>query len=271
MTTRTILNRVKRATVALAFVPKKPPDNPRKAPFFIIGTGFCIHPRGVIATCEHVITASIKGDVRELIDRVPDEDKKRELWPIRNVRSANLHALFFETRISKQHLVVLPAIMELAVAKMDCDVGLIRVAQHPAFKDGYPYLEIEEYTNVYEGLDIATCGFPLGNFLQEQLGTLTSSFTRGILSSIIPSPNAALEYVDGFQLDLTATFGNSGGPVFNWATGKVFGILQGGLRDTNSEILPGIARAEPVYKITDSDSIQEAITMSVDDFREALG
>ena len=271
MTTRTILNRVKRATVALAFVPRKPPENPKKAPYFIIGTGFCIHPRGVIATCEHVITASVKGDVRELINRVPDEDKKKELWPIRNVSTANLFALFFETRNSTQQLVVIPAIMDAAVAKMDSDVGLIRVAQHPAFKGGYPHLEIEEYANVYEGLDVATCGFPLVNLLQEQLGTLTSSFTRGILSSISPSPNAALEYVDGFQLDLTATFGNSGGPVFNWSTGKVFGILQGGPLDGGGEILPGIARAEPVYKITDRDSIQKMITMSVDEIRKDLG
>jgi len=173
---------------------------------------------------------------------------------------ADLYALFFETHISRQQLMVIPSILEAGITKMDSDVGIIRIAQHPAFKEGYPYLEIEEYDNVYEGLDVATCGFPLGNFLHEQLGTLTSSFTRGILSSIIPSPNAAPEYVEGFQLDLTATFGNSGGPVFNWATGKVFGILQGGPRDSRGAILHGIAHAEPVYKVTDDDTINNGMS-----------
>jgi hypothetical protein len=50
-------------------------------------------------------------------------------------------------------------------------------------------------------------------------------------------------------LNLTATYGNSGGPVFSVASGKVFGVLQGGIQDRESEILPGLARAEPVYPL----------------------
>jgi len=269
MATREILDRIKRATVALAVVPSEPPPDHKSAPFLIIGSGFCVHPRGVVATCEHVISAFLDGDIREVIAQVPDEDKRKELWPLRNVRMTKPHALFFVTHASKENLILIAAPMEAAVGKMDCDLGLIRVVQHAAFKNGYPYLEIEDYANIYEGMDAAICGFPLGNFLQEQLGTLTSSFTKGILSSIIPSPGTAVEYVDGFQLDLTATFGNSGGPAFNWETGKVFGVLQAGVRDQDDNIVQGIARAEPIYKITGDDTLERLLTMSLEDIRKA--
>ena len=53
--------------------------------------------------------------------------------------------------------------------------------------------------------------------LHDQIGTVTSSFTKGMISSIIPAHGVAREHVRGFQLDLTATNGNSGGPVFSLA------------------------------------------------------
>ena len=79
-------------------------------------------------------------------------------------------------------------------------------------------------------MEIGTCGFPLGNVLQEQIGTVTSSFTKGTISSIILAANVARDHLQGFQLDLTATNGNSGGAVFSLATGKVLGVLQGGIQ-----------------------------------------
>ena len=270
MADRTALERVKRATVALAVVADQLPDDPREPPHLIIGSGFCIHPRGVVATCEHVIAAFMKQSIRDLIAQVPEEDRKHELWPLRDVQMAHPQALFFQT-VSPTQVAMFPAPMETAVAKTDADVGLIRVAQHAAFKEGYPYLELEDFAQIYEGMEVATCGFPLGNYLQAQLGTVTSSFTRGILSSIAPAPGIAQEFVDGFQLDITATYGNSGGPVFNWATGKVFGILPGGPTARDGKALHGFARAEPVYKIATAPNIQELIAVSIDDIRRKSG
>ncbi len=134
------------------------------------------------------------------------------------------------------------------MAKVDYDLGLVRLATHAAFADGYPFLEIEDYANLYEGMDIGTCGFPLGNEMHNQVGTKTSSFTRGILSSIAPAPGAPPDLVDGFQLDLTATFGNSGGPIFAWDSGRVIGFVQGGPVQASGEPLPGIVRGEPIYR-----------------------
>jgi hypothetical protein len=45
--------RVKAATVAVGL--QHPPEGPKKRPFTSIGTGFCIHNQGVIATSRHVM------------------------------------------------------------------------------------------------------------------------------------------------------------------------------------------------------------------------
>ncbi len=108
-------------------------------------------------------------------------------------------------------------------------------------------------------MEIATCGFPLGNRLGDQIGTLTSSFTRGIVSSIIPASGVPEEHLKGFQLNLTATHGNSGGPVFSLRSGKVFGVLERGVRGTDGELLQGLVKAEPIYPVLDHDSLKRMI------------
>src|SRR5689334_11379242 len=145
MADRAMLEKVKHGTVALALIPKERPVDPRQAPFVIFGSGFCVHPRGIIVTCEHVLGAFVKGDVRELIAQIPDEDKdtKKSLWPLRDVQMGHPQALFFHTEASKENLFLIPAPMEVAVSKLDVDLAVLRVGRHAAFKDGYPTLEIE--------------------------------------------------------------------------------------------------------------------------------
>jgi S1-C subfamily serine protease len=105
-------------------------------------------------------------------------------------------------------------------------------------------------------MEVATCGFPLGEALHDQIGTVTSSFTKGMISSIIPAQGIALRHLRGFQLDLTATNGNSGGPVFSLATGRVFGVLQGGvIHPENGQIVQGLTKAEPIYPLFDTDLV----------------
>lgn len=141
------------------------------------------------------------------------------------------------------------------MARTDHDLALVRAVSHVAFRDGYPTLEIQPYKDICEGEEIATCGYPLGNFLFEQIGTIIPSFTRGSISSIVPRQDIPLEQLKSFQLNLTATYGNNGGPVFSLSSGKVFGVLQGGIKDQQSKILPGLARAEPVYPIVNSRDV----------------
>jgi S1-C subfamily serine protease len=266
MPSREVLDRIKSATVAFALVPDKPPLDRRQTPFTILGSGFCIDPIGIVVTCEHVISAFTHGDIRQIIAEVPEHDRKQAVWPLRNLQALVPHVLFFRMDPRGEDLIVIMVPVAVATAKLEFDLGAAALRPHSAFPRGYPFLEVEPFSSIYEGMDIATCGFPLGNEMQRQVGSMTSSFARGILSSIAPAPRTREELVKGFQLDITATHGNSGGPVFSWETGGVIGVLQGGPTLAPGQVLPGIARAEPIYRLL-HDGLLDRLKASGPDFR----
>jgi hypothetical protein len=143
------------------------------------------------------------------------------------------------------------------VAIKDFDLAALRLHSHPAFPQGYPTLSIADYKELHEMMEVATCGFPLGEALHDQIGTVTSSFTKGMISSIIPAPGISRELLRGFQLDLTATNGNSGGPVFSLGTGRVFGVLQGGVvHPKDAQVVQGLTKAVPIYPLFDTDLVE---------------
>jgi len=251
-----ILGRIKAATVAMATLNISNKDKP----FTILGSGFCIHPRGIVITCEHVLSVFMDKPLHERIAEAAEPKQESHLI---NIKTLTPHAIFYDTKRSPHQLFVFPVPMDVAIAKTNFDLGMIRLRTHPAFENGFPYLEIGDYSDIYEGMEVWTCGFPLGNHLQKQLGTVTSSFTKGIISSIIPSPDAAQEHLKGFQLNLTATHGNSGGPVFSPETGKVFGVLQKGVRGQNGNFLQGITKAEPIYPIFEHNTLSRILEAPV--------
>jgi len=163
--------------------------------------------------------------------------------------------LFYHFDPDNDRVLVVPAVVAEAVAKLEYDLGAIRLQPHAVFAKGYPFLDLAEFTLPYEGLEVGTCGFPMGNDLHLQFKTVSSSFTRGIVSSIAPAPGTKPAQVTGFQLDITATFGNSGGPVFDWSDGRVIGVLQGGPIQQDKKPLPGLAHAEPLYRIMKDGTI----------------
>jgi serine protease Do len=93
-----------------------------------------------------------------------------------------------------------------------------------------------------EGTEIATTGFPIGVVLGFQPTT-----TRGIVSAL-PS-NRTPEFSAGglsaeiiraprysiYQLDIIAYPGNSGGPVYDTATGEVLGVVAAGFIKSQKE------------------------------------
>ena len=255
-----IFETVKKATVAIAIVD----FNNKTKPFEIIGSGFCVDPSGVIITCRHVIerfmSKSIDAQIKEA-DKDPTNASrdKKVCNPGPLIRP---YAIFYDTERSSTKLVFLPTVVDMVMARTDKDVSLLRVLKHNYFKNGYPYLEIEGYKNVKEGQEIAICGFPLGTYLKQQLGTMTSSFTKGIVSSIIPGPNIDIDLLEGFQLNIVATNGNSGGPVFSLTSGKVFGVLSEGLPHPKGGIVPGLVKAEPVYAVSNDIENIKAATVS---------
>lgn len=232
-----IYEAVKRATVAIVatyqnVLPKRP--------FTIIGSGFCIDAEGIVITCGHVFNALV----------YPGQGNAASGDPFRMMAPS---AMFFGGVEGKEVLMHSVGIHN-AVTINGFDLCAAKMSKHPAYSEGYPALQIADYSELHEMMEVATCGFPLGEVLQDQLGTVTSSFTKGMISSIIPAQGVSLQHLRGFQLDLTATNGNSGGPVFSLHTGKVFGVLQGGaVHPATGHAVQGLTKAEPIYPLFADD------------------
>ncbi|SRR6266851_596206 len=237
MASTDVYKAVKKATVAIVATYQN--ALPRR-PFTIIGSGFCIDAEGIIITCDHVF----KGFF------YPGQGNAAPSGPFRMMAP---HAMFFGGVEGKE--IVMHAVgIHNAVTINGFDLCAMKLSKYDAYPNGYPTLPIAEYGELHEMMEIATCGFPLGEVLHDQLGTVTSSFTKGMISSIIPAQGVSLQHLRGFQLDLTATNGNSGGPVFSLQTGKVFGVLQSGAAhpDTGHPV-QGLTRAEPIYPLFADD------------------
>ena len=190
---RAIFNRVKRATVALAFSRKTP--GPSNRPFETLGSGFCVDPRGVIVTCRHVIEAFMAKSAGQQIAEVPESEKGKPIQILEPVDLVRPQVIFFKQEPGSVHAAVIQA--RAVIARTDRDLAVIRIGAYDLFADGYPHLEFEEVSALYEGQEIATCGFPLGNYLSDQIGTITSSFTRGIISSILPASGVPEDLLTG--------------------------------------------------------------------------
>jgi S1-C subfamily serine protease len=254
----TVFDRVKKATVALAVLHEEsPPQPPGQQPFTIVGSGFCVDPRGVVVTCAHVIEAFMEKNIKEQLASIPEHEQRKSAQVIPDVRTLVPHALFYVPQPESLKIVVACARIDTCVAKTDMDLGVVRLQPHGGFPSGYPVLDIEEFDSVHEGLEVGTCGFPLGNVLFEQLGTVTSSFSRGIVSSIIPAAGIGRKHVTGFQLDIRATHGNSGGPVISWSNARVFGVLQGGVSDDYGAFL--FSHAESLYRLLDDGLVEDIL------------
>jgi Trypsin-like peptidase domain len=247
MNPKTIYETIKRATVAIVATH---PDTLPARPFTIVGSGFCIHPEGIVVTCEHVFKPFVDPDGYQ---RVMQEKEPIE------VKSIRPHAVFHYGVVGTEvHMILVPIVY--ATTKTNFDLAVLKLHPHVALAHKFPTLEIADYSEVHEMMEVGTCGYPLGDILQQQIGTVTSSFTKGMISSIIPAPGAAREQVRGFQLDLTATNGNSGGPVFSLATGKVIGVLQSGVMHPGGHPVQGLTKAEPIYPIFENDLIERMLT-----------
>lgn len=212
-----------------------------------------------MVTCVHVMEAFMEKNIKEQLASIPEEQRGKAVREIGKVRAYIPHALFYILQPKVQQVVVACVGVKRVLVQTDStmDLGVLWLSPHDAFRDGFPTMAIEDFENVHDGLEVATCGFPLGNLLFEQLGTVTSSLSRGIVSSTIPTSGVSRDHVTGFQLDLKTTHGNSGGPVFCWETGRVFGVLQGGINDQYGNHL--FSRAESVYRLVDAGLVERVL------------
>jgi S1-C subfamily serine protease len=249
MTAKDISDSVKKASVAVI---TRRPDSTPGHPFKIIGSGFSVHPAGIVITANHVFQTFVKDQHhKSVLERIG------EGVPVPTPMTIFSVLFYGGAEGSKVYMhEVTPA--EVGIVN-NFDIAVFKLREHPAFPNGFPELEVADYADLHEMMPVATCGYPFGDFLWNQVGSVTSSFTTGVMSSILPAPGIAREHLSGFQLDLLSAPGNSGGPIFDSATGKVFGVLQGGPVDPKGNPILGITTAEPVYPAFDQGLIEKLL------------
>jgi len=70
-----LIGHIKAATVALATLSGSNKDQP----FTILGSGFSIHPRGIVITCEHVLSAFMDKPLHERIAEATEPKQESHL------------------------------------------------------------------------------------------------------------------------------------------------------------------------------------------------
>lgn len=200
-------------------------DNPR---FGFRGSGFAVADGTLVATCAHVLPedAGLPSGPR-LVALAGTFDRRAEVRPVR----------------------------VLAVDRVR-DLALLRVEGAPL--EALPLAAADAPAR--EGQAIALTGYPVGGALG-----FTPVTHRGIVAAVTamaqPAPTAGQldpravarlreGNFDVLQLDATAYPGNSGGPVYDAATGEVLGVLSMGLvkgsRESALSQPTGISYAVPV-------------------------
>jgi len=144
---------------------------------------------------------------------------------------------------------------ELVARDTEHDLAWLRLSGTPL-----PALELADSTGALEGQALAFTGFPLGMALG-----LHAATHRATLAAITPvvTPSLSSKKLDPrqiaqlqrspysiFQLDATAYPGNSGSPLYDPASGKVWGVINAvfvkGLKETAITNPSGITYAVPV-------------------------
>src|SRR5215470_16668956 len=202
MDKREFYHRVKQATVAI--VMELPNDVPQKS-FAIIGSGFCIHPAGIIATSGTVFRAFFdKRAYREILNELQETTNPRPIE--RCYISQQPQVMIFGDSPDGQVFSSVIGVVEV-VAGLGFDITLFKLPEQDTFASGYPTIEIADFSELHETQEIATCGFPLRKGRLDQLNTVSSSFMAGRISSIVPRADVSVSDVRGYSLDLTATIG----------------------------------------------------------------
>lgn len=199
-----------------------------KPPLFppLIGTGFVVDERGIVATNRHVAEALIA---------LPPHPRTNEPTTFAIVFSGvrpegegyALEAHFVD--IARYHILdrLTSDDNYYGEAVPDLAFAVLQVKGLPAVK-----LVMDDWA-VRIGMDVATAGFPLGKdplVVHGVIGQATPLLRRGIVSALNPFP---CPQPHGFVIDVMSQGGASGSPIFLTDAPEVVGILHAGFPGTN--------------------------------------
>ena len=126
------------------------------------------------------------------------------------VESAKEIEVVYNEQTLKARVVVTDPKNDIAILKVD--------TQNPV-----SWLNIGNASNVTEGEDVGTFGYPLPS-----LQGVNPKFSKGVVQSLTGSNDDSTE----FQISVPVQPGNSGGPLFQITSGNVIGIVSSRLKDS---------------------------------------
>lgn len=193
---REVFERARRATVAFGVIEtnKKGERVPK-----ITGSGFAARMEpGMVVTAKHVLSRD------NLMLLVPKAVTKNS--------AGDLEANYDFVAVAQAHAVMKHDVFDVAALIFpNLTFSLSRS------------LSLDAGASPSIGQTVATCGWPYGWTLQQLGGAIpTASALTGIVSAIYPHPSASNR--TSYLAQLPVNPGNSGGPVFDPRTGKVFGV-----------------------------------------------
>jgi Trypsin-like peptidase domain len=153
------------------------------------GTAFCIHPSGLFVTNEHVVRGLEKAKIKVVIDGSLKTER----------------------------------VLLATVARVDrnLDLALLRVST----KEELPSVALGTTEGISELMDVVAFGFPLGSALSPDGKEHPAISVNSGNVSALRRKGGELQFL---QVDVSVTFGSSGGPVLD-ENGKVVGVIVAGV------------------------------------------
>lgn len=244
--------KVRRSIVA--FASKAVITQERKAPAFptIIGTGFVVDDRGIVATNRHVVRA---------LERLPTHP--------RTGASAAMVLAFSEVeaagegRAMKVVFVSLRRWDKLTTLKPKEEFygePLPDLAFAQVNVRGLPVLPLATNDGAWEvGRLVATAGFPLGSdalAIYGRINQVSPILRAGTIASVYPFP---CPRPHGFTVDIMTLGGESGSPIFSIEDASAVGLLHAGFSGTNITLaIPSWLVAEALQAYLESTPLDFA-------------